>query len=654
MKNFIVLILLFSGGLIQGQEINLKYGKVSNVDFTIDSGSQDEPAVVLLRDVNISFIPVDNKLNQLRVVHERIRINSEEGLDYATKKIRLYNSRAALRERIKIKGATYNLVDGEPKRTKLKSTGTFNEELNDKWRQESFTMPAAKVGSVIEFKYTITSPFFEIDEIPIQYDVKILNQKIKIQTSEYLVHNLHFNPSADYVPQFGSDFKREKITRGDLGSTQLRSQQQLLTLEVTNVPALSSEPMAGGMEKYRAKLIMELAGTRFDSGAEDYTTSWDVVGKKMMSHKRFGKQLKSRKYFQEDLNNLLSTPLKPQEKITAIFTHAKSKVKWDGWYGKLTKTSLEQAYKKGSGNVADVNLLLVSMLRAAGFEANPVLVSSKNNGIPLFPTQNGFDYVIVHVSLDGNGMLLDATAPWAGHNMLPERARNWNGRLVKDSGISEWIPLSSLKSVQSLMVKAQLDPESGTVTGDVQRRETKYLAMRARNSIAMKPLSKQEDFLAGDNAQLSVDSLDIQNLLNPYKPISYKYVVEQKNSAEEIGDKIYVSPLLFEAARENQFKLENRKFPLNLSYPIKTSVMVNIAIPEGYQVESMPESQKYIYGDDAGSYTYLISNKNNLITTRATFELDIDVISPQDYSMFREFFMSVVNKEAEKIVLKQI
>ena len=53
-----------------------------------------------------------------------------------------------------------------------------------------------------------------------------------------------------------------------------------------------------------------------------------------------------------------------------------------------------KAYLEGEGNVADINLLLIAMLRSQGVDANPVLVSTRNNGIPLFPTRKGFNYVI--------------------------------------------------------------------------------------------------------------------------------------------------------------------------------------------------------------------------------------------------------------------
>ena len=75
-----------------------------------------------------------------------------------------------------------------------------------------------------------------------------------------------------------------------------------------------------------------------------------------------------------------------------------------------TKYEIYDAYgnivKKGVGNSGDINLNLINMLNYAGLIANPILVSTKSHGIPLFPTLEGFNYVIAGVELNGSLYLL--------------------------------------------------------------------------------------------------------------------------------------------------------------------------------------------------------------------------------------------------------
>jgi hypothetical protein len=76
------------------------------------------------------------------------------------------------------------------------------------------------------------------------------------------------------------------------------------------------------------------------------------------------------------------------------------------------------------------------MLKKANVDASPVLVSTKNNGIPFFPTKDGFNYVIAQVKDGDKTDLLDATEKHTDLNMLPLRVMNWQGRLIEEKGSS--------------------------------------------------------------------------------------------------------------------------------------------------------------------------------------------------------------------------
>ena len=49
------------------------------------------------------------------------------------------------------------------------------------------------------------------------------------------------------------------------------------------------------------------------------------------------------------------------------------------------------------------------MLREAGITSNPVLVSTRDHGIPVSPTINGFNFVISSATINQELYLLDAT-----------------------------------------------------------------------------------------------------------------------------------------------------------------------------------------------------------------------------------------------------
>jgi hypothetical protein len=78
------------------------------------------------------------------------------------------------------------------------------------------------------------------------------------------------------------------------------------------------------------------------------------------------------------------------------------------------------------------------------------------------------------------------------------------------------------------------------------------------------------------------------------------------------------------------------------------------SIPDSYEGLTLPESQKFVYGDEIGTYTYLVKYRDNKVSIRATFDMKSSIVIPEDYKYWREFYSSIVSKDAQKIVLKKI
>ena len=91
---------------------------------------------------------------------------------------------------------------------------------------------------------------------------------------------------------------------------------------------------------------------------------------------------------------------------------------WNKLEGYICNEGLREAYKTGVGNVAEINLILTSMLKYAGFDANPILISTRSNGIAFYPSITAFNYVLSSVNLSGEILLLDATEINSDINIL--------------------------------------------------------------------------------------------------------------------------------------------------------------------------------------------------------------------------------------------
>ena len=309
-----------------------------------------------------------------------------------------------------------------------------------------------------------------------------------------------------------------------------------------------------------------------------------------------------------------------------------------------------KAYRKES-NIAEINLILTSMLRNAGVNANPVLVSTKSNGIPLFPTIKGYNYVIVKVNLsEGNPFLLDATDIYSTPNVLPIRTINWKGREINEEGKFSEVslyPTSYSSKDYNLSVKITDDLE---VKGMLRSKYNNHSALQFRNK---NNHLKNESIITSleDKYPIEIENFRVSNKLKLSKPIGMLVKFSSSDLIEEINGKLYIEPLLFFTMRKNPFKLNERKFPIDFSTPWKDKHSVNIQIPEGYKVEFAPKTLAIALPDNMGVFKFIVKAEATRLKITSVLQFKDSFISPEYYQDIKAFFKKIVEKQTEKIVL---
>jgi hypothetical protein len=382
-----------------------------------------------------------------------------------------------------------------------------------------------------------------------------------------------------------------------------------------------------------------------------YSTDWESVTKTIYDFEDFGTELNKSGYFEEDLKTLISGEKTRDETIGAIFNFVKSNIKWNEHYNYYCNDGVKTAYKNKTGNVAEINLMLTAMLRSAGFNANPVLVSTRSNGIALFPSLNAFNYVISAVETPEGMILLDATEIYSEPNVLPLRDLNWLGRLIRKDGTSTPINLTpEILSKETSTMNIVLNSD-GTIDGKIRRQYTNHNALefRQKNLATTKETYLEE--LENNNNGIEIGDYIRANELDLSKPVMETYSFKSSKDVEIINDKIYMSPMLFLADKENPFKQEIREYPVDFGYPFESKIYINIEIPQGYKVEFLPKAANLLTGDNIGAFSYIVENTDNKIKMIITTTINEAIVSADFYDVLKEFYQGMINKQNEKIVL---
>lgn len=660
----LILALIFPV-LVFAQDYEL--GKVTIQELNQKKHATDTSAVAaILFSKGKSFIEYTNTDGFVLIseIEYKIKIYKKEGLNWANKEIAYYVGGTSKESASINKATTYNLVNGKIEKTKLNGEGEFKENVNKNWNSLKFTMPNVKEGSIIEYKYTIKSKYFSnLQDWRFQQIIPVDYSEYKTIIPEYFSYNFYTRGS------FKLDINKESKSRsielldtrtlaqrngGARDSDQMSIVETVTLIKAKDVPALIEEDFSNNIENYLSSIQYQLTSIQYPNDQiKVFSHSWEDVASSINESYNFGEELKKDNYFENEYSNLINgKTLNSNEKIDIIYNFVKNHYKWNEDYGIYTDVGVNKAYKEKVGNVAEINFTLIAMLRKAGLYAHPILLTTRSKSINLYPSTTAFNYVICGVEIGDKIIFLDATDKLLKSDLLPTRALNYIGRLVRPNGTSIEVDLSPKShSKKSVIIFASIDNQS--VKGNIKETLT---GNRAYNFRSKNSSLSEESYLENIEKNMpgfEISEYKIENKKNENEPVKEDYYFTSSNEIEVINDKLFFKPLLFFAIDENPFKQEKRDYPIDFKYPIHDSYTITYNIPQGYVVESIPEKANIATEDNLASFSFLTANMGNKVQIVSSFYINSALISSEYYDSLKEFYNQVFLKMNEKIVLKK-
>lgn len=660
----LILALIFPV-LVFAQEYEL--GKVTIQELNQKQHPTDTSAVaaILFNRGKTYFDFIENShFILVTEVEVKIKVYKKEGLDWANKEVRYYIGGTNDESVIINKATTYNLVNGKIEKTKLDGEGEFKENVNKFWESKKFTMPNVKEGSIIEYKYTIKSPYFSnLQDWKFQQTIPVEYSEYKTIIPEYYSYNFFSRGNVPLNPIKETKYRTIDILDSSAYSQRAGSMREanrvslsenITTINAKNVPALIEEDYTNNIENYLSSIQYQLASKQYPGEMiKIFSETWEDVAKNINENSSFGEELKKDNYFESDYVNLISgKELNNDGKITAIYNHVKNHYKWNETFGIYTDDGVNKAYKEKIGNVAEINFTLIAMLRKAGFSAHPILLTTRSQPINLYPTNTAFNYVICGVEIGDKTIFLDATDKNLKQDVLPTRALNYVGRLVRQNGTSIAVDLSpTIHSKNAVMIFASIDNQ--TIKGNIKETMTENRAYNFRDKNGGISEDTYLENIEKNMPGFEISEYKIENKKNAEEPVKEDYYFTSTNEIEVINDKLFFKPLLFFAIDENPFKQNKRDYPIDFKYPMYDSYTITYNIPQGYVVESMPEKMNIATENNFATFSFLTGVVGNKVQIVSNFYINSSLIPSEYYDSLKGFFNEVYLKMNEKIVLKK-
>jgi hypothetical protein len=425
-----------------------------------------------------------------------------------------------------------------------------------------------------------------------------------------------------------------------------------------NIPAFVEEDYMTSKNNFLSAMYFELEDyTDLQNGVKHKVTKeWADIDQDLKHEEWFGTQLKRKELMKDRIQTVVAGKTDDLSKAKAIYEFIQKNFKWNKMYDIGSEDGIRKAFDNHTGNVADINLTLITALNAAGINTDAVLLSTRENGIinKLFPVLSDFNYVIGKTEIDGKTYLLDATDPLLSFGMLPLKCINDQGRVISLNKPSYWMDMVAPVKKQETMSMDLTLQENGKLKGTVTSYSVGYRAYEKRKAI--KKFNSVDEYVEDLDEKMpkikilkseidAVDSLD--------RPLTEKYEVEIDAFNGTDKNKYSFNPYIFNRITTNPFKLAERTYPVDWGMPDEQRFVLTVHLPDQFKIENAPQDVGVALPNNGGRFITNFATEGNVFTFSNVTQFSKSVYSSGEYPYLKELYNKIIQTEKSEIVFSK-
>ncbi|HLP50617.1 MAG TPA: DUF3857 domain-containing protein [Chitinophagales bacterium] len=616
------------------------WGKADIKQFTnqycpFDSSAN---AMVLFDHCDISF----DRGNNYAVIyrqHKRIQILNKEGYSNATVSIPFYMEENTVG--IEIRAQTLNAgKNGELLVTKIDKKAIFEEHVGGNHYKKKFSFPDVREGSILEYEFTsqYRAAGRSLRDWYFQTDIPTLESSVSLNTPMFL----HYTAVLQSPIALSTS------------SDENNSDNTFSFYAMKNIPAIKSEKYVTTLKDYTAQIHFILNSANIPGQPlVKFHESWSEVSQELLTSSAFGFVLDGTGEHRRMAKELTKGVNNSLEKTKIIYKHITEKMKWNGVTDFIPDNRLAKKYNEGLGSSADINMMLIDMLRAANVTADPVAISTRTNGKVdrVVPDMGQFNHVIALAETDSGSLLLDATSDFRPYNLLALEDLN-NGGLRMGSPYASWVDIKPVKSSASTIAISMRLDSTGKIyaKGNLTTSDYESLPYRsALQSTAPDECLRQNLVLAQET---EISNVAVTNQLDNSQRLKISFDLQSTNDAPEASH-IYLNPFALKFRDDNPFKLSSRTYPVNFGYPFEENIKISLAIPDNYTVAELPKSLNAKLEDESASFTLLIAKAERNIQINTSLKIKKTEYATDMYENLKSLFSHLIEAYSSVIVLEK-
>jgi Domain of Unknown Function with PDB structure (DUF3857) len=653
MKNITFLTsLLFFFSFAIAQKSIPDFGKIDKADLELKDCDFDKgaAAMILLDHGNASFELDNNASFRLHIErHIRIKILKEKAFERANIKIYFYSGDRY--EKVeKVKASSFNLdADGKQVESEVEKKLIYTEKINKNISAITFTFPQVKVGSILEYRYTTIID--NIRALP-NWDFQ---SSIPTRYSHFTLSIPEFY---GFTSSIHTKYPMEKEQKDKIEDNYIRGQKvsygvTTYQFAMRNLPGLQEEPYMGAASDYLQHIKFQLSQISIPGNpVVNLNTTWPRLTEELLESSFFGAQLKKQVSMEADIETQCKKAVTETEKLYIIYNYVRRQMEWTGEEDKYAD-DIKAAWGRKKGSAAEINFILIGMLREAKIEAYPMLVSTREHGKVnnLYPFLDQFNKVICFAFAEGKPFVLNGADDYNPARLIPYDVMGSEGFVV-DKEKGGWVTLwdETMLRKNRVALQATID-DKGVMNGECIISSFDYSKNPRVAQLKESKDKFQENYFTAPYKGLAVRSLELKNTENDSFALEQKLKFSYPLSSS--GDYKYFTVNMFTGLDKNPFTAETRFTDVDFGYNQSYAVFCSITIPDGYQFDELPESRTWILPDTSIVLTRIMEANVNTLSVRISLEFKRPVFYNEEYPDFRRFYKTLFDKLNEQVVIKK-
>ncbi|HEV2961033.1 MAG TPA: DUF3857 and transglutaminase domain-containing protein [Candidatus Angelobacter sp.] len=533
------------------------------------------------------------------------------------------------------------------------------EKLISRDREKKFTakvvtLPAITVGSIIEYKYSLTWEKHLFDTTwMVQHNLYTVKESFWLGTYKGTITTSSPGDQT-HLSYVYSNMPPQAVPR-DTGNG--------IELQLDHVPAFKPEKYMPPEDNFRAEVHFFYGGREIESPE----IFWQDRGREW--HEKAERFIGDHQEIRHAAGEIVDNESNPEQKLRKLYARVQQ-IRNLSYERKRNRIEARKEDLKPNANVADVLTrgygsqneiaeLFLALARAAGFEGGLLRAPSRKDRVfdSKLLSEKQLEKEIVSVKLNDKDVYLDPGTRFCPFGMVPWMYTSGPAlRLNQDRGSFMVMPTPTADQSFTRRTTTASISTHGSLTGEIILEFKGNLALEHRLAAVETDDAGRRGDLEGELRDwLPKGSLvqlkQVQGWESSEDPLLAFFAVEVPGFAAVTGKHILAPANLFQSwERDDAFLPAYRQYPIWFPYTFEELDSLTLEIPQTYITNTIPKGQDVKLASTR-FVTARSAQGNQLVQTRALVVNSI-YFEPAKYAELREFFRKLHAADEEQTVLE--